>query len=124
MFLVVASMNQWRERLLATQELFLEDNEEDGFNVNWIIGSGLSAPRGQIPSVVRGSRPRKSPNIDTHRHKMHARMMSKSFANEPVYGPNFFCRCYRMWRSLFLTILDRVCAEDEYFVRKINACGF
>jgi hypothetical protein len=117
--LVVDSMDQWRERLHATRELFLEDDEEDDFNVNWIIGLGLGDPRGQIPSIVRGSRPGKSPNIDRHRHKMHARMMSDYFADEPVYGPNFFRRRYRMRRSLFLTILDRVCARDDYFVQKL-----
>ena len=117
-------MDQWRERLHATRELFLEDDEEDDFNVNWIIGLGLSDPRGQIPSIVRGSRPGKSPNIDRHRHEMHARMMSDYFADEPVYGPNFFRRRYRIRRSLFFTILDRVCARDDYFVQKIDACGF
>jgi hypothetical protein len=52
-FFVVDIMDQWRERLLATRALFLEDDEEDDFNVNWMIGLGLSDPRGQIPSIVR-----------------------------------------------------------------------
>ena len=96
MSLVVVSMDQWWERLLATRELFLEDGEEDDFNVNWVIGLGLSAPRGQIPSIVRGSRPGKSPKIDRHRHEMHATMISDYFAYEPVYGPQKFRRRYRM----------------------------
>jgi hypothetical protein len=115
-YFVVNLMDQWRERLLATRELILEDDEEDDFNVNWIIGLGLSAPRGHMPSIVHGSRPGKSPNIDRHRHEMHARMMSDYFADEPTYGPILFRRRYRMRRSLFLTILDRVCARDDYFV--------
>jgi hypothetical protein len=92
--------------------------------ISMLIGLGLSDPRGQIPSIVCGSRPGKSPNIDRHRHEMHARMMSDYFADEPVYGPHFFRRRYRMRRSLFLTILDRVCARDDYFVQKIDAFGF
>ncbi len=44
--IVVGSMDQWRERLLATRELFLEDDEEDDFNVNWVMELGLNAPRG------------------------------------------------------------------------------
>ena len=102
----------------------MEEDEEDDFNVDWVIELGLSAPRGQIPSIVRGSRHGKLPSIDRHRHEMHARMMSNYFADEPVYGPNFFRRCYRMRCSLFLTILDRVCARDDYFVPKVDACGF
>jgi len=115
-------MEQWRQRLLATCELFLEDNEEDDFNVNWVIGLGLTGR--EIPCHVRGSRPGKSPNINRHRHDMHARMMSDYFAYEPVYGPHIFYRRYCMRRSLFLTILDRVCARDQYFVQKTNVCGF
>jgi hypothetical protein len=117
--LLDASMDQWRERLLASRELILEDDDEDDFNVNWIMGLGFNAPR-----IVQGSRPGKSPNIDRHRHEMHARMMSDYFADEPVYGPSFFRRRYRMRRSLFLTILERVCARDDYFVQRIDACGF
>ena len=90
--IVVGSMDQWRERLLATRELFLEDDEEDDFNVNWVMELGLNAPRGRIPSIVRGSRPGKSPNIDRQRYEMHARMMSDYFADEPMYGPSFFRR--------------------------------
>ena len=69
MLLVVDNMDQWRERLLASRELFLEDDEEDDFNVNWIMGLGFNAPRVQMPIRVRGSRPGKSPNIDRHRHE-------------------------------------------------------
>jgi hypothetical protein len=55
---------------------------------------------------------------------MHARMMSDYSAEEPVYSANLFRRRYRMQRSLFFTILDKVCAGDDYFVQKTDVCGF
>ena len=79
-------MEQWRQRLIASRELFLEDDDEDDSNVNWFLGLGV--PGREIPRHVRGSRPGKSPNIDRHRHEMHARMMADYFADEPVYGPH------------------------------------
>lgn len=74
-------MDQWPQCLLATWEPFLEDDEEDDFNVHWVMGLGLKAQPRAIPNHVRGSRPRKPPNIDKHRHEMHTCMMSDYFAN-------------------------------------------
>ena len=45
------------------------------------------------------------------------------FAEPPIWGPRFFRRRYRMRRSLFNTILERVCARDAYFVQRMDACG-
>ena len=45
------------------------------------------------------------------------------FCDEPVWGPAFFQRRFHMRRSLFLTILERVCVRDPYFVQKRDACG-
>jgi hypothetical protein len=55
---------------------------------------------------------------------MHLRMMADYFVDELVYGPQIFRHRYRMRRSLFLTILARFCARDDYFVQKRDACGF
>jgi hypothetical protein len=41
----------------------------------------------------------------------------------PVYGAEHFRRRYRMQRSLFLMIMDRVCECNVYFVQKRDACG-
>lgn len=120
--LVVAHMDQWRERLFANRELFLENDEEDDFNVNWIVGLGFSVPHGQIPRVVRGSRRGKLPNIDIHRHEMHVRMMSDCFADNPMYGPNFLAAA-TVCNDPYLTILDKVCAMDDYFLQK-NRCAW
>ena len=53
---------------------------------------------------------------------MNERMHLDCFCDEPVWGPAFFRRRFRMRRSLFLTILERVCVRDPYFVQKIDTC--
>jgi hypothetical protein len=55
---------------------------------------------------------------------MHARMMQDYFCQAPVFGLALFRRHYRMRRSLLLTIMDRVCAREIYFVQKRDAVGF
>jgi hypothetical protein len=47
---------------------------------------------------------------------MDERMFNDYFSDTPTYGPIHFRRRYRMRRSLFLTIMERVCAHDRYFV--------
>ena len=54
---------------------------------------------------------------------MDERMYLDYFADAPVWGPSFFRCRYRMRRSLFLTILDRVCTRNSYFMQKRDACG-
>jgi hypothetical protein len=50
--------------------------------------------------------------IDEHMHLDY-------FAKAPVWGPSFVRCRYRMRMTLFLTILDRVCARDScFFVEK------
>ena len=95
-------MDEWQQCLFATRELFLEDDEEDDFNVHWVMGLKLRAQPHAIPS---------------HRHEMHVRMMSNYFGDEHVFGPNVFRRRYCMGRSLFMTILDRVVQETNTFFR-------
>jgi hypothetical protein len=45
------------------------------------------------------------------------------FVDPPIWGPSFFRRRYRMRRSLFNSILEKVCAHDSYFVQGRDACG-
>ena len=45
------------------------------------------------------------------------------FVDLPIWGPSFFRHQYRMERSLFNTILEKVCARDNYFVQGRDACG-
>ena len=54
---------------------------------------------------------------------MHTRMMKDYFCDNPVYGLVLFRHWFRMRRSLFETILEKVCGRDRYFVQKLDACG-
>jgi hypothetical protein len=117
-------MEAWRARLAAAQTSLLEDDEEEELKFLQVVRLGMANARcPQVRSIVGGSRPGRSPNIERYRHEMHLRMMSDYFSDTPVYGPDLFRRRYRMRRSLFMTILDRVCAVDAYFVQKPDAVG-
>ena len=104
---------------------FLDDDEEDEANMSMALDQLqelIDAP--PIPRVVAGgSGQGKRANIERARVLMDERMHLDYFADAPVWGPSFFRRRYRMRRSLFLTILDRVCARDSYFMQKMDACG-
>ena len=51
-------------------------------------------------------------NIERDKVIMHAQMHKDYFAERPTHGPNIFWRQYRMRRSFFCFILERVCARD------------
>ena len=54
---------------------------------------------------------------------MDERMHLDYFCDEPVWDPAFFRRRFRMRRSLFLTIFERVYSvRDPYFVQKRDVC--
>jgi hypothetical protein len=53
----------------------------------------------------------------------HERMFVDYFVDFSVYGAEHFKKRYRMQRSLFQMIMDRVCECDHYFVQKHDACG-
>jgi hypothetical protein len=67
--------------------------------------------------------PRRARNIDKERYMGHGRIFADYFAEFPVYGEEHFKRRYRMQRSLFLMIMDRVCECDDYFFQKRDVCG-
>jgi hypothetical protein len=119
------SMDAWRARLQASFDFLMEDDdEEDAFNMSLVLGLGfgmegdLGLSRGS-----GGSRPGKIPNINRDRFVMHKRMIKECFCNTPVYSPAIFRRCHRMRWSLLLTIMDKVCSRDSYFLQKVDACG-
>ena len=73
--------------------------------------------------VAGGSSLGKTPNIERLRVVMDRQMYVDYFADPPIWGPSFFRRRYRMRRSLFNMILEKVCARDSYFVQRRDACG-
>jgi hypothetical protein len=117
-------MDAWRERLAASRRQFREDDEEDELNIRMVLGhfhGGVDEE--PLPRVRGGSRPGRARNIDRERQLMHQRMILDYFCDTPVFGPSLFRRRYRMRRSLFMEILEKICAHDRYFVQKVDACG-
>ena len=53
---------------------------------------------------------------------MHKEMMRDYFSNNLVFGPHLLWHRYRMRRELFLSILEKVCLHNSYFVQKFDAC--
>lgn len=77
-----------------------------------------------LPRVVHhGSRPGRARNINRERQQRHNRIFVDYFADPPVFGPDVFRRRFRMQRPSFLRIMARVCARDDWFVQKLDACG-
>jgi hypothetical protein len=72
---------------------------------------------------VGGSQRGKAPNINRDRGEMDERMFRDYFSATPTFGLVHFRRRYHMRRSLFLTIMERVCTRDSYFLQKPDALG-
>jgi hypothetical protein len=70
-----------------------------------------------------GSQQGMVPNINRDRGEMDQRMFKDYFSTTPTFGPMHFRRRYRMRRSLFLTIMEKVCTRDNYFLQKPDAIG-
>ena len=75
------------------------------------------------PRATGGSRQGRAANIERDRVIMDVQMHQDYFAEHPTHGPHIFCRRYRMRRSFFCFILDRVYVGDVYFVQKIDAAS-
>ena len=118
-------MDDWMARLEAARQAFLDDDEEDEANLEMALAQlqdNMDAPPPRR-AAGGGSIQGKRANIERARVLMDERMHLDYFAEVPVWGPTYFRRRYRMRRSLILTILDRVCARDSYFLQKRDACG-
>ena len=102
------------------RQAILDDDKDDEANMEMALDQlqdNMDAPPPRR-AAAGGSSQGKRANIERARVLMDERMHLDYFAEDPVWGPSFFCRRYRMRRSLFLTILDRVCARDSYFFAK------
>jgi hypothetical protein len=53
----------------------------------------------------------------------HNRLFRDYFSDNPTYDSVKFHRRFRMRRELFLSIVDHVCAYDQWFVQRPDAVG-
>ena len=99
---------------------FLDDDDEDEANMEMALDQLQDIMDASPPLrvVAGGSCKGKRANIERARVLMDERMYLDYFAETPVWGPSFFRHCYRMRRSLFLTILDRFVREIVIFCKK------
>ena len=93
--------------LLSLESLNLFDDLLSIYNTSWRRGSVVG----------------KAPNIDRSREEGHRRLMEDYFCNNPTYPAAKFSRRFRMKRTLFLRVVDSVCAVDDYFIQKPDATG-
>ena len=113
-------MDAWMARLEEARQAFLDDDEDDEANMGMALDQLqdiMNAPpprRGVAGGLCEGKRA----NIERARVLMDERMHLDYFIEASVWGFFFFRRCYHTRMSLFLTILDRVCARDSYFLQK------
>ena len=71
---------------------------------------------------AESSRPRRRRRfIRRDREGAHDRLYDDYFADDCNYPPNFFRRRYRMRRSLFLRIKNRLGVYDSYFTQTVDA---
>ena len=71
-----------------------------------------------------GSKPGRSPNIERDSEFFHQVLMMDYFVEQPTYHANFFRRCFRMRRVLFLRIQhDLLRFHGDKFSQKRDALG-
>lgn len=118
-------MEEWRARLAGAREALMEDDDESELEMQMALDQLQEFIDFEVEPRRRagGSRIGKSPNIERARVAMDNQMYLDYFADPPIWGPSVFRRRYRMRRSLFNTILEKVCVRDSYFVQRRDACG-
>ena len=70
-----------------------------------------------------GSLPGKSPNIYRNRIEGHSRLFADYFAENSTFSAAIFRRRFRMGRTLFLRIHDKIATSDPYFLQRSDAAG-
>lgn len=116
-FFVLVSINIWRTQFRTGMQRLFDDDDEDVV-LNFVLGLKFVNPEQALPSIRGDTRPEKSPNIERFRIEMHHRMISDYFCVEPVYGPNLFCKRYRMQSSFFLRSWRMFLSETIILFRK------
>ncbi|CAM6084263.1 unnamed protein product [Calypogeia fissa] len=70
-----------------------------------------------------GSRPGRAPNLFRDHVGGHGRIWDDYFCENPVYPSHIFRRCFRMRKSVFFKIHDKLVEHVPYFVQRPDAVG-
>jgi hypothetical protein len=74
--------------------------------------------------VYMGSVNGRKPNVKRNHERGHYQLYHNYFyPTNPIFDAQRFRRCYRISRKLFLRILNRVRAQDNYFTTRPDATG-
>ena len=71
----------------------------------------------------RRKKRKKRAYIERHREEGHIRLWNDYFSDTPTYPENFFRRRFRMNKSLFMRIVDRLSNEVQYFQQTQDGLG-
>nr|VDD28449.1 unnamed protein product [Brassica oleracea] len=71
----------------------------------------------------RRKKRKKRAYIERNREEWHIRLRNDYFSDTPTYPENFFRRRFRMNKSFFMRIVDRLSNEVEYFREKLDGLG-
>jgi hypothetical protein len=121
-------MEEWRAELEAAIERGLPDSRDDDSEVEqeafldafdeW-VGDSDAGPRRPRWGGSRVGRQ----YVHRDREVGHDCLFHDYFSDDPTYDFVKFRRRFRMRRELFLSIVDRVCAYDQWFVQRPDAAG-
>uniref|UniRef100_A0A0D3BTH4 DDE Tnp4 domain-containing protein n=1 Tax=Brassica oleracea var. oleracea TaxID=109376 RepID=A0A0D3BTH4_BRAOL len=78
-----------------------------------------------IDSIIDGqaNNPKRRAYIERNRERGHNQLLNDYFKENPTYPPEMFRRRFRMNKTLFLRIVDRLSSEVPYFQQRRNAHG-
>jgi hypothetical protein len=121
-------MEEWRAQLEVAVDSGLKDSgdddselEEEAFQDAFEQWVGDSSERPRRPRCGGSRVWRRYVHRD---HEVgHDRLFHDYFADNPIYDAVKLRRRFRMRRELFLSIVDRVYAYDQWFVKRPDATG-
>lgn len=114
------ALKQWHQQLCESLKEQLEDDAAEELFLQVLMTNLEQAVEG---TKHGGSRPGRAPNLYRERELGHQQIVRDYFSEQPTYDDSCFRKRYRMRRSLFLRVLDKVCAHDRYFLQKRDATG-
>ena len=98
----------WLKRKKSTT---YDDDEEDLLMLLVSDASQFKQKKGG------GSLIGKNPNLPRGHLEGHIRLMKDYFNTDCIYPEQLFRRRFRMQRSLFLTIVNKIADHDDYFIQ-------
>jgi hypothetical protein len=122
-------MEEWRAELEAAIDCGLQDSGDDDLELEqeafmdafeqWVGDSSAQPRRPRWGGSTVGRR-----HVHRNREVGHDRLFRDYFSDNPTYDFVKFRRRFHMRRELFLSIVDRVCAYDQWFVQRPDAVGW